>query len=118
MTNFSVGFRSEDAVEILDLTGELDAHTAPELDAAFRKCRDSGRHKIVVNGEKLRYISSAGLGVILGFIDQVRMDGGDIVISTLSANVFNVFDILGFPLLFRIVSTEAEAVALFDLVPQ
>ena len=115
MPNFSVGFRTKDAVEILDLTGDLDAHTVPELDAAFRKCRHDGRHQIVVNGAQLRYISSAGLGVFLGFIDDVRKKGGDIKIANLSKHVFNVFDLLGFPLLFQIVSTEDEAIALFGL---
>jgi anti-sigma B factor antagonist len=113
MSNFSVGFHSTGAVEVLDLRGELDAHTVPELEAAFRKLRLDGHHRIVVNGARLQYISSAGLGVLLGQIDEIREQGGDIKIAALKPNVFNVFDLLGFPLLFNIVATEEEAVALF-----
>ncbi len=113
MRSFSVGFHSISAVKVLDLTGELDAHTVSELEAAFQKCRQDGHHQIVVNGAHLLYISSAGLGVFLGHIDEIREHGGDIKIAALNPNVFNVFDLLGFPLLFNIVDTEEEAVALF-----
>ncbi len=113
MRSFSVGFHSSSAVEVLDLVGELDAHTARELEAAFQKCRQDGNHQIVVNGAGLLYISSAGLGVFLGCIDDIREQGGDIKIAALKPNVFNTFDLLGFPLLFNIVDTEEEAVALF-----
>ena len=113
MRSFSVGFHSNSAVEVLHLIGELDAHTASELEAAFQKCRQDGNHQIVVNGARLLYISSAGLGVFLGCIDDIREQGGDIKIAALKPNVFNVFDLLGFPLLFNIVDTEEEAIALF-----
>ena len=113
MRSFSVGFHSTDAVEVLDLIGELDAHTVAELEAAFQKCWQDGKHQIVVNGARLLYISSAGLGVFLGYIDDLREQGGDIKIAALQPNVFNTFDLLGFPLLFNIVETEEEAVALF-----
>ena len=113
MRSFSVGFHSTHAVEVLDLVGELDAHTARELEAAFQKCQQDGNHQIVVNGARLLYISSAGLGVFLGYIDDIREQGGDIKIAALKPNVFNVFDLLGLPLLFNIVETEEEAIALF-----
>ncbi len=113
MSSFSVGFHSTRAVEVLDLTGELDAHTVIELEAAFQKCRHDGNHQIVVNGAHLLYISSAGLGVFLGNIDEIREQGGDIKFAALKPNVFDVFDLLGFPLLFNVVETEEEAIALF-----
>lgn len=113
MNSFSVGFHSRNSIEVLNLVGELDAHTVSELDAAFQQCLNDGRHRIVVNGAQLKYISSAGLGVFLGFIDEVRHHGGDIKISTLTPRVYDVFDLLGFPILFNIVATEDEAVALF-----
>ena len=115
MSNFSVGFHTANAVEVLDLKGELDAHTVSELDAAFQKCRQDGKHQIVVNGARLRHISSAGLGVFMTYIDEIREQGGDIKIAALQPKVFNVFDILGLPMLFNIVQTEAEAIALYGV---
>ena len=113
MSSFSIGFHTKRAVEVLVLTGELDAHTVTELEVALEECRRAGQHQIVVNGARLQYISSAGLGVFLGCIDDIREQGGDIKIAALRPNVFNVFDLLGLPMLFHIVETEDEAIALF-----
>jgi anti-sigma B factor antagonist len=123
MSNFSVSFRPHGAaadagadggaVCVLDLTGELDAHTATEFEAALQKCLDEGHTRLVVSGRDLQYISSAGLGVFMAFVEPVREAGGDIKIAALQPRVFNVFDLLGFPLLFDIVDTEEAAVARF-----
>ena len=114
MSNFSVGFRSSDAVRILDLKGELDAHTASELEAAIQKCQSDDAYHILVNGSDLMYISSAGLGVFMAYIEEVREAGGDIKISSLKPKVYNVFDLLGFPMLFDITETEEEALTKFE----
>ena len=114
MSNFSVGFRTGNQVEVLDLIGELDAHTAADFEAAIQKCRDDQQFRIVVNGANLKYISSAGLGVFMAYIDELREQGGDIKIAALQPKVFNVFDLLGFPVLFDIVDTEEEAIAKFE----
>lgn len=114
MSNFSVGFRETGSVQVLDLNGELDAHTASELEAAIQKCRSEEQHAIVVNGENLQYISSAGLGVFMAYIEDIREAGGDIKIAALQPKVYNVFDLLGFPMLFDIVPSEDEAVERFD----
>ena len=115
MSNFSVGFRSQGAIQILDLHGELDAHTAAELEAAIQKCQKDNRVHILVNGANLMYISSAGLGVFMAYIEEVREGGGDIKIAALQPKVYNVFDLLGFPMLFDIMDDEAAAVNKFDV---
>lgn len=114
MSNFSVGFRSKGPVQILDLHGELDAHTASELEAAIQKCQAEQNYQIIVNGRQLQYISSAGLGVFMAYIEEVRDEGGDIKIAALQPKVYNVFDLLGFPMLFDIMETEEEALAKFS----
>jgi anti-sigma B factor antagonist len=113
MSNFSVGFRSSGDVQILDLRGELDAHTAAELEAAMTKCHQDATYQVLVNGSSLAYISSAGLGVFMAFIEEFRDQGGDIKIAELQPKVYNVFDLLGFPMLFDIVPSEDEAIQRF-----
>lgn len=109
-----MSFRSNGDVRILDLNGELDAHTASELESAIEKCREEGSVQIIVNGKQLVYISSAGLGVFMAFIEELRERGGDIKIASLRPKVYNVFDLLGFPMLFDITDTEEEAVSRFS----
>ena len=72
-----------------------------------------GRHKVVVNFEKLSYISSAGLGVFMAYIETMRNNSGDIKLCSMSEKIYNVFDMLGFPILFEIYKEEKTALEKF-----
>ncbi len=113
MSDFKIAQRERDSVNVLELKGYLDAHTAPKLEEAFQSLLKSQRFNIVVNCRELSYISSAGLGVFMAFIEDVRKNRGDIKLSNMTPKVFNVFDLLGFPLLYEIVKDEQEAVRKF-----
>jgi anti-sigma B factor antagonist len=114
MSEFSVGVRQKERIAVFDLKGYLDAHTAPELERAFEKQIENHCYSIVVNFSDLSYISSAGLGVLMQFIEDVRRNDGDIKLSNMSTRVYNVFDLLGFPMLYEIFSDETEAVERFQ----
>lgn len=113
MSDFKIAHREQQAINVLELKGYLDAHTAPKLEEAFQTLMKSQRFKIVVNCRDLSYISSAGLGVFMAFIEDVRTNKGDIKLTNMSPKVYNVFDLLGFPLLYEIFKDEAEAVSRF-----
>jgi len=113
MSEFRIAQRERDSVDVLELKGYLDAHTAPKLEEAFQNLLKSRRFNIVVNCRDLSYISSAGLGVFMAYIEDVRKNSGDIKLSNMSAKVYNVFDLLGFPLLYEIVKDEQDAVKRF-----
>ena len=113
MSTFKINVRESSNVQVLDLKGYLDAHTAPDLEKAFQDLLDGKKYKIIVNCKDLTYISSAGLGVFMAYIEDVRKNQGDIKLSNMSPKVFNVFDLLGFPLLYDITKDEAEAVQKF-----
>jgi anti-sigma B factor antagonist len=113
MSDFKIALRERDTVNVLDLKGYLDAHTAPKLEEAFQGLLKSARYNIVVNCKDLSYISSAGLGVFMAFIEDVRKNKGDIKLTNMTPKVYNVFDLLGFPLLYEILKDEQEAVRKF-----
>ena len=113
MSDFKIELRERDAVNVLELKGYLDAHTAPRLEEALQNLLGSSRYNIVVNCKDLSYISSAGLGVFMAFIEDVRNNRGDIKLTNMSPKVYNVFDLLGFPLLYEILKDEQDAVNRF-----
>ena len=114
---FSIETSSHDNVSVIHLEGYLDAHTAPQFERVIQSEVDAGRYRLVVDCEKLTYISSAGLGVFMGFIEEVREQGGDIKICGLSPKVRQVFDILGFAEIYDICETRAGAVQRFAETP-
>lgn len=99
-TQLAIRTSIEDGLSIISLEGFVDAHTAPQFENTMQSEVDKGRSKIIVNCEKLNYISSAGLGVFMSFIEDVREKGGDIKISGLIPKVKQTFDILGFQDIF------------------
>jgi anti-sigma B factor antagonist len=113
MSDFKIALREENRVSIVELKGYLDAHTAPELEKALQQLMTTKKFNIIVNCRDLNYISSAGLGVFMAFIEDVRQQRGDIKLSNMSPKVYNVFDLLGFPILYEIFKDEGEAIKKF-----
>ena len=114
MSSFSVSFSRLGSARVLALAGDLDAHTAPEFQAALEATLADGDARIVADGSALTYVSSAGLGVFMAHLEPARARGGDLVIAALPARIFETFDLLGFPEVFRFAPTVEDAAALFD----
>jgi len=112
-TNFSIEQSEQSGIQILSLDGYLDAHTAPQFEAVIQKHLEAGRVRIIVDCGKLTYISSAGLGVFMSFIEEIREQGGDIKLASISPKVYQVFEVLGFPELFQIEPDIPAAAARF-----
>ena len=113
MAEFSTSVRDQGEVNIVYLKGYLDAHTAPALENTFSNLIEKGKFQIVVNFKDLAYISSAGLGVFMAFIEKIRENNGDIKLTSMSDKVYNIFDLLGFPLLYEIFKSEEEGINKF-----
>lgn len=109
MKNFNIARRKINDVNVLDISGELDAHTASQLENTLKSLIEEQQFRIVVNCSRLEYIASAGLGVFMAYIEDVRSLGGDIKLSNMTERVYNVFDLLGFPTLYDIYDDESEA---------
>jgi anti-sigma B factor antagonist len=114
MEEFNIVEKNNNDVVILYLEGFLDAHTSVELEKSFEKLIDDKRFKIIVNFEKLSYISSAGLGVFMAYIETIRNNSGDVKLCKMSDKIYNIFDMLGFPILFEIYKEEVEPIAKFN----
>jgi len=110
MAEFSTNTREIGNISVLEVNGYIDAHTAPQLEGAISDLIAKSKYRIVVDFDGLKYISSAGLGVFMAFIEEVRSNEGDIKLAAMQPNVFNIFDLLGFPLLYEITDSVDEAV--------
>lgn len=114
MKNFSIDHKQVDSFDVLELSGELDAHTASQLENSLKTLIDRDKHKIIVNCRQLDYIASAGLGVFMAYIEDVRSLGGDIKLTNMNPKVYNVFDLLGFPTLYDILDNVEDAINKFE----
>ncbi|HMU44167.1 MAG TPA: STAS domain-containing protein [Ignavibacteriaceae bacterium] len=113
MAEFNTFIKNEGDINLIYLNGYLDAHTAPKLETDFSDLLENKNFKIVVNFKDLAYISSAGLGVFMAFIEKIRERNGDIKLTAMNEKVYNIFDLLGFPLLYEIFKSDEEAINKF-----
>lgn len=113
MSDLTVDTSDVEDITVLYPRGFINAHTVRGFDTAIQKAVSRGRFKIVVNCEGLTYIASAGLGAMMGAIEEIRGSGGDLRLAGLNETVNNIFDILGFNHLYRTYLSEAEAVLSF-----
>ncbi|MCE1189983.1 MAG: STAS domain-containing protein [Ignavibacteria bacterium] len=113
MAEFQTSIQDIDDLTIIHLNGYIDAHTYPMLEEAFTNQVERSRYKLVVDFTNIKYINSAGLGVFMAFIETMRGNAGDIKLAAMQPNVFNIFDLLGFPLLYEIFPTVEEAIQKF-----
>lgn len=97
----------------IEAEGFLDAHTFEDMENVISSVFRQNIYKIVVKLEKLDYISSAGAGVFVGAIGRAKDNNGDIVFLKPSANVKEVFDLLGLSAIFRFAETREEAESAF-----
>jgi anti-sigma B factor antagonist len=105
--------REVEGVSLLYPKGFINAHTVRLFESELQKALREGRFCLVVNCSGLSYIASAGLGAMMGVIEEIRRNGGDLRLASLNETVLNIFEILGFDHLYRLFPSEAEAIASF-----
>ena len=76
------------------LEGRLDTVTAPELEAELKTAL-SGVTDLIFNMEKLDYLSSAGLRVLLSAQKQMNKQGS-MVVTKASETILEIFEVTGF----------------------
>ena len=103
----SVGDAGE--VKIVRIEGKLDTQTSSDAEAQLTQLIEAGARKVIVNFERLSYITSAGLRILLAAAKQLRASGGELRVCALSDLVQEVFDISGFDSILLVSKSEAEA---------
>ena len=78
----------------ISLEGRLDTATAPQLEAELKKSLE-GVGKLELDFQKLEYLSSAGLRVILA-AQKTMNKQGEMVIRNVNETIMEVFEITGF----------------------
>ena len=101
----------ENDLTILNINGEVDASSSIQLDESLGAIVSNGDPKILIDCGGLNYISSAGLGVFMSYIEDVKTKNIKMALFGLNDKVMNVFEILGLDQLLTIVNTKKEAVS-------
>lgn len=104
---------ANDVLEI-SIVGEVDANSSIDLDQVVGKAIKDQIIKIMIDCSGLTYISSAGLGVFVSHLDDLKGYGGRFVFFEMRPAVYNVFEILGLHTVMEIVESKVEAETLMN----
>ncbi len=77
------------------VSGRLDSHWADFLAEELSRIIQQGTHTIQLNLAEVRYVSSAGIGVLLRFYKELAGINGSLLVSNPSEMVRKVFEISG-----------------------
>ena len=95
------------------IDGVVDTLTAVELEEVMSSLLKRDRFKIVVDLAGVDYISSAGWGIFISHIRDVRSNGGDIRLANMASDVYEIFELLEFDNVLQAHNSVDEAVESF-----
>lgn len=105
-------------VSLLRVSGYVDTTTSPDLERRLQALLREKRYHVVVDLSRVEYISSAGWGIFISEIREIREHGGDLKLAGMIPDVREVFDLLEFENILQSYTDADLAVASFGpIVP-
>lgn len=86
---------------LVTLEGELDTAAAVEVENQLQPLNDNDDKDIVFDCEKLEYIASSGLRILLGILKKTKSHGHTVTLVGMNDDIKNVFKMTGFINLFN-----------------
>lgn len=111
MSELTVELETINDVLVFICSGRVDSNTAQSLQATVIGRIQEGADHVVMDLADTKYISSAGLRVILMAGKQIKAAGGTFVLCGMQPSVRDVFEVTGFLRLFTVTETRDEAVS-------
>ena len=109
--DLKLGHYSKDGIEVVDVEGEIDVYTAPRLRELLIDLVNKNNYQLVVNMEKVEFLDSTGLGVLVGGLKRVRAHDGSLDLVCTQERILKIFRITGLTKVFRIYQTVDQAIA-------
>ncbi len=106
--------RRRDGVAILDMSGKLMG--GPDADAfseTLKTLVHEGFRNVIVNMEKVSWVNSTGLGILISGYSTLRKSGGELKLLKVSERIENIFIVSKLHTVFQSFQDEEEAVRSF-----
>ena len=94
---------------IVTVGGEIDVYTAPKLRDKITELVNSGHHQLLIDMEKVEFLDSTGLGVLVGGLKKVRAHDGSMELVCSQDRLLKIFRITGLAKVFTIHDSEPGA---------
>ena len=100
--------------EVLVITPgkSLDNHNAPEMVSGLVSAQSAGVKFVIIDMTEVEFISSAGVGSMLGTVKMFKEVGGDLILCNVPSPVMQVLKVLDLDTFFTMRNTRADALTL------
>jgi anti-sigma B factor antagonist len=105
---------SDQQISLVRVSGYIDTTTSHELEKKLNAILERRRYRIVVDLSGVDYVSSAGWGIFIGEIREIREQQGDLKLAGMSPDVYEVFELLEFQNILEAYADAATAVQRFE----
>jgi anti-sigma B factor antagonist len=105
---------SEQQISLVRVAGYVDTTTSHELEKKLNAILERRRFRIIVDLSGVDYVSSAGWGIFIGEIREIREQQGDLKLAGMSPDVYEVFELLEFQNILEAYPDAATAIERFD----
>jgi anti-sigma B factor antagonist len=85
---------------VVSLRGEIDVYTAPRLRQALIDLVEGGAKDIVVDMDRVDFLDSTGLGVLVGGLKRVKSNEGEMKLVVTQDRIMKIFEITGLAKVF------------------
>ena len=109
--DLKLGHHSRDGIEVITVEGEIGIYTAPRLRELLIDLAGTGSYRLVVDLDKVGFLDSTGLGVLVGAVKRVRPHDGRLDLVCTRERVLNIFKITGLTKVFGIYQSVDQAIA-------
>ena len=107
--DLSLSTRSEGDRTVVEVGGEIDVYTAPRLREQLVDLVADGKYHLIVDMERVDFLDSTGLGVLVGGLKRVRAHDGSLRLVCTQERILKIFRITGLTKVFPIHSSREEA---------
>ena len=111
MDNISISLQEggNNQISEIRVDGVIDTLTSGELEEVIDTLLKRERYKLVIDLAGVEYISSAGWGIFISHIKEVRDNGGDIKLANMITNVYEIYELLEFDNVIKAYNSVDEA---------
>ncbi len=104
---------NDNDIAIISAKGFIDTTTAPDLEKKLEEQLALNKYKIIVDLKNIDYVSSAGWGVFVSEIREIRENNGDLVLINMSSDVYDVYELMEFSSILKSFDNVEDAVSNF-----
>ncbi|MFN4219716.1 MAG: anti-sigma factor antagonist [bacterium] len=107
--NIEVKSQQIEDLFLIEIEGEVDTYTSSKIKQDILKLVEKSSF-IIISMEKVKFIDSTGLGILIGILKKVKEKEGEMVIVSTNSYINQIFEITGLYKVFKIVESIQQAV--------